>query len=83
MVPIGIPRPVLFAVKFAVCPLPSSVPPSWGEESLTKSVARLVSPEPLPLNVVAVTTPVNVACPFDSIVTPDPTLIVSKVDIPV
>ena len=30
-----------------------------------------------------VTTPTNVACPFDSIVTPEPTLIVSNVDMPV
>jgi len=30
-----------------------------------------------------VTIPVNVACPFDSIVTPEPTFIVSNVDIPV
>ena len=30
-----------------------------------------------------VTTPTKVACPFDSIVTPEPTLTVSNVDIPV
>ena len=55
MVPIGIPRPVLFAVKFAVCPLPSSVPPSCGEVSPTT-----VSPE----NDVAVKIPVTTAPVF-------------------
>jgi len=45
----GKPSPVLLAVKFAVCPFPSSRPPSCGEVSLTKSVARLVRPEPFPV----------------------------------